>query len=187
LAVTLDAPVTIGTLLLGNTGSAVPGYTISGSGANSLTFDNSGTAAQITVTSGTHDIAAPLALASDLIVSPSATTALRIDGNIGEVGGAHRALRLADAGTLILSGTDNTFLGGVTVTEGTLILTNSGALADGSSLTVGDATLFAPVIPDLAASGITSSSVPEPSTLALFTAAVCGAAVYHRLRSRRKK
>ena len=31
------------------------------------------------------------------------------------------------------------------------------------------------------------TAVPEPGTLALLTVAVCGTAVYHRLRSRRKQ
>lgn len=88
-------------------------------------------------------------------------------------------------GTLVLTGT-NTYGGGTFVEGGTLIVTNNEGLLDGSNVAVGDAAAFAPVIPDLAASGMMPSSVPEPSTLALFTAAVCGAAVYSRLRSRWK-
>jgi len=95
-------------------------------------------------------------------------------------------LQTIGTGILVLSGT-NTYSGGTFVPGGTLIVTNNDGLVDGSSLTVGNAAAFATVIPDVAASRITPSSVPEPSTLALFTASFCGAAVYHRLRSRRKK
>jgi hypothetical protein len=58
---------------------------------------------------------------------------------------------------------------------------------DGSNLIVGDPMMFpVAVVPSRATpSGI--APVPEPGTLALCSAAVCGAAVYRRLRSRRKK
>jgi len=42
-------------------------------------------------------------------------------------------------------------------------------------------------IPNLAASNLKGSPVPEPGTLVLLSVAVCGAAVYQRVRSRRKK
>lgn len=108
-----------------------------------------------------------------------------LSGNIIDSQGGGGLLKTG-AGELVLSGSNN-FAGGITVADGTLVLSTGQAIADGSSLTVGDASLFAGAIPDLAASGITRSSVPEPSTLALCTAAVCGATVYQRLRSRRKK
>ena len=40
VTVTLNIPATIGTLLLGNSGNATTGYTLSGSGGNTLTFSN---------------------------------------------------------------------------------------------------------------------------------------------------
>lgn len=104
----------------------------------------------------------------------------------GSISGAGMALTKIGSGTLILSGS-NTYSGGTYVENGTLIVTNNEGLADGSNLTVGNATEFAPVVSDLAANNLAGSSVPEPGTLALFTTAVCSAAVYHRLRLRRKK
>ncbi len=90
---------------------------------------------------------------------------------------------------LTLSGT-NGYTGGTTVENSTLIVQSSGAIADGASLAVGDPALLsllpAAVVPSRAESGEVAP-VPEPSTLALFSVAVCGAAVYQRLGSRRKK
>ena len=51
------------------------------------------------------------------------------------------ALSLSGDGQLILSGTDN-YTGGTTVSGGTLYVTKSSALPDGSSLTVGAGGVF---------------------------------------------
>ena len=58
-----------------------------------------------------------------------------ISGNISETGGS-QSLTLSDAGTLILSGT-NSYSGGTHVSEGTMYITSSSAIQDGSNLTVG--------------------------------------------------
>jgi autotransporter-associated beta strand protein len=76
-------------------------------------------------------------------------------GSLAKVGG----------GTLVLSGSDS-YTGGTIVEAGTLILTSKAAIADGTSLIVGDARLFAPVMPSDSA----VSPVPEPGTLALLIA-----------------
>ena len=94
------------------------------------------------------------------------------------------------AGTLILAGT-NTFTGGTTVAGGQLILTNNEALADGSSLTVGDASLFSPIASAgatahaLPGSGSAASPVPEPGTLAILAAGIlaAGSRMWRRRRS----
>ena len=52
LTVTLANPQTVGALQLGNSGSARVGYTLFGSGSNTLTLDNSGSGATITVSNG---------------------------------------------------------------------------------------------------------------------------------------
>ena len=91
---------------------------------------------------------------------------------------------VVSGGQLTLSGT-NTFTGGTTVTACTLIATNSQALADGSSLTVGNALAFtpAPVVP-AASAGV--AAVPEPGTLLLLSAALSAAAMLSRSRRRAK-
>ena len=62
------------------------------------------------------------------------------------------ALSVVGGGTLTLTGT-NTYLGGTTVNNGTLIVTSSEGIADGTNLTVGDPTAFpAPVVPSPVAS-----------------------------------
>ena len=92
-------------------------------------------------------------------------------------------------GTLILSGTNNTFGGGLYVSNGTVILTNNEAVADGESLTVGNASAFSTIVAADAlgsavqASGVAATSpVPEPGTLALALAAVGSMVVYRRTR-----
>ena len=103
---------------------------------------------------------------------------LTLRGSISGSGG----LEKIGAGTLVLSGR-NGYWGGTTVEDGTLIVTNNEGLADGSSLVVGDPSLFGTVSPAARntgfsrnASGIpaeagTTSAVPEPGTLALLAAA----------------
>ena len=183
--ITLDVPVTLGTLTLGNSGDTSLGYTISGSGTNGLTLNNSGSGAQITVTDGTHEIDAPVLLSDNLTVTPSTSAALTISGNISQSG--TRSLTLAGPGTLTLSGTNN-FTGGAIVSDGTLILNNNEALADGTSLTVGDASAFAPVVPAAtiaAGSGLSApaiAAVPEPGTLAMLAAGAVMLAIYRKRR-----
>jgi autotransporter-associated beta strand protein len=100
---------------------------------------------------------------------------------IGIAGNAALALIKKGTGTLTLSGTNNLYANGTTVYDGNLIVTNPGAIADGTSLTVGnDYTFPAPVV----ASPVVSP-VPEPGTLALFAACALGAAAA-RKRLRRK-
>lgn len=80
-------------------------------------------------------------------------------------------------GTLVLSGT-NSYTGGTTVSGANLVVMTAASLLAGSSLTVGNATAFAPVIPIASA----VAPVPEPGTLALLMA---GAALLAMNRKRR--
>ena len=60
VSVVLDVPVSVGTLVLGNTDSSpTSGFSISSTGGNALTLDNSGSTSHIIVQGGTHAISAP--------------------------------------------------------------------------------------------------------------------------------
>jgi autotransporter-associated beta strand protein len=88
-----------------------------------------------------------------------------------------------DSGALVLSGTSH-FSGGTLVeNNGLLILTDNQAIPEGSSLTVGDAGAFAPLVSAASTGSPEISPVPEPGTLAL---AACGAALLAMRRGRRR-
>ncbi|MGA2259025.1 MAG: autotransporter-associated beta strand repeat-containing protein, partial [Thermoguttaceae bacterium] len=83
------------------------------------------------------------------------------------------------AAMLVLSGS-NTYLGGTAVESGTLIINNSGAIPDGSSLTVGAGGTFI-FDPSVSGAAIAAGSllhgagvavVPEPGTLTLLAVAM---------------
>ena len=91
------------------------------------------------------------------------------DGGLG--GDAPIGLTVT-GGSLTLSGT-NSYTGGTIVSGGTLNVTSSYGIADGTNITVGDATFFpAAVVPT--AAGAAVSPVPEPTTLALLIASAAG-------------
>jgi fibronectin-binding autotransporter adhesin len=97
------------------------------------------------------------------------------------------ALVLAGTGTLTLGGND-TYTGGTVVNSGILIAASATALANGSSLTVGQgaASLFAPAAAEPAVTAGEVATVPEPGTLALLVVAVGSAAFCRRLSARKK-
>jgi autotransporter-associated beta strand protein len=119
--------------------------------------------------------------------SSTAYGASLVDGN----GGAALALEKIGSGELVLSpgAPGNTYSGGTNVEAGTLILASATALADGSSLTVGQgaSSLFAPAYagPVTSAAGQVAA-VPEPGTLVLLLAAALWSVVACYRFSRRK-
>jgi autotransporter-associated beta strand protein len=77
------------------------------------------------------------------------------------------ALAMNGSGTLYLSGT-NSYSGGTYVENGTLVATNSQAIADGTNLTVGSPAPFpAAIVPGSAQAAVVP--VPEPGTLVLLS------------------
>ena len=106
----------MGSLTLGNSLSSTTGYTINpGANNGTLTFDNLGSPATITVTDGSHAISAPVILAGGLEVTTSANATLAISGNISGNGGITKD----GPGLLTLSGF-NVFSLALTVDGGTL-------------------------------------------------------------------
>ena len=166
----LDSPSALGTGgLVANAGTVdLNGFSLTTTANNALP-SLAGTAGTITDNSGGG--------ATTLTVSQSATTTF--GGTIKDGPSNQLALELTGPGTLTLSGS-NPFTGGTTVSDGTLIVTHSTGLADGSSLTVGDPTQFgsggAVASPSVAA-------VPEPGVLALLAV---GLGVGFGVRRRRK-
>ena len=99
------------------------------------------------------------------------------DGGLKKIGG----------GTLTLNSQD-TFTGGLTVTAGKLVVSRSNGLANLSNLTIGSA--FSPdaTVPEAAVDNASAiAPVPEPGTLLLFVAGLCGAAAAACLRGRRAR
>ena len=119
MTITLDTGVQLSAM----TFSSTSGYVLYGSGTNALTLSAISGVALVTVSAGSQTIAAPLMLASSVDFAPASGTLLTLSGAIGGTG----ALSLTDAGTLILSGTNN-YTGGTTVEAGTLYVTNPSAL-----------------------------------------------------------
>jgi fibronectin-binding autotransporter adhesin len=192
LALVLNGP---GELTLGGANAYSGGTTISG---GSLQLGNSsalGTGA-LAANGGTLDLAGfsitvPSFSGAAGVVTNSGSgqlATLTVDQSIvtsfgGTIadGAGQTALNLTGPGTLVLSGT-NTYSGGTFVQNGTLIVDSPSALADGSSLTVGQgaSAIFAPASAGAAAPGL--AAVPEPGALALLVVALSGAALYCRFR-----
>jgi len=103
---------------------------INGTGARILTL-TSGDITRTAGSSGTQTLAmSTLTLGGDAAMNIAGTGSLTISSVINESGGA-RALAKSGAGELILSAA-NTFSGGVTVSAGTLTLSNASALGTGN-------------------------------------------------------
>ncbi len=92
----------------------------------------------------------------------------------GEIDGGG-GLAVSGSGTLVLTNPYNSYIGGTYVYNGTLEITDPGALEDGTDLTVGNTGVFgaAPYVAtdasDAALPG--AAAVPEPESLALLAAA----------------
>ena len=200
---TLDEPTVLGQVVF----DSPQGYTLAGRGGNTLTLDNSGIRATIAASGGPQTIDAAVVLADNLVVSGSGTLVFGDSSSITETGGgapggfplvgAGRSLTMSGAGgTLILSGT-NSYTGGTNADAGTLYVTDSQAIADGTSLTVGAGGTFI-FDPSQAAAGravaaedgsratpaagaaghpvLRVTAVPEPAAAALLLAALSSAA-----------
>ncbi|MGA2032516.1 MAG: autotransporter-associated beta strand repeat-containing protein [Thermoguttaceae bacterium] len=118
LTITLDSCETVGALQFGNSGNTSLGYTLSGNGSNTLTFNNSGGGATITVVNGTHVINAPVVLADNLVVSGNGKLTFGNASSIAETG-SRCSLTKSGGGLLTLAGY-NTYSGGTTINGGVL-------------------------------------------------------------------
>jgi autotransporter-associated beta strand protein len=159
----------------------------SASGGGRLTFDNGVNPVAIVISGSGHAIENRVAVMLDSdawITTGSSGDLLTIAGNIADGTGVHRLVKQG-AGTLVLSGSD-TFRGGATVSDGTLIATSVAALASGTNLTVGGgAWMFdsssASAIIESTPGGATA--VPEPRTWAILAAELLAVTFAARVRS----
>ena len=110
----MDGPHTVGGLIFSTTGTG--SYIITGT--DTLTMDNGALAARVNVNGGSHTIATPVALASNLAVSVTGGSVLTISGAISETNSG-TSLTLDGGGQMILSG-NNSYTGLTTVNGGTL-------------------------------------------------------------------
>ncbi len=170
--VNLDMPVNLAGLTFSPSDGA--SYLIGSVNSSGMTLSNTAGPADISSTSGTNEIAAPITMKSNLSVSAGSGSLLTISGAITESGTSY-GLNFSGDGELVLSGA-NDFSGGATVSGGTMVVTSVDGLEDGSNLTVGDPSAFSPA-PIVPAATSAVAPVPEPGTVALvFAAAVVLAA-----------
>jgi autotransporter-associated beta strand protein len=146
-------------------------------GSGSAAFNFSGGTFQAAQTLSTS-VPIVLATAGSDGVFDNNGNALTLSGDLSGPGGLHEI----GSGLLVLSGV-NTYGGGTIVEEGTLEALDNSALPAGSSLTVGaDASLLFGGSVEAASPAGNLQAVPEPSTLALFLAALWSAVVHYRFR-----
>jgi autotransporter-associated beta strand protein len=165
--------ISAGTLTVANA-SALGGKNAGPLNANGGVLDLAGYNIEASALSGAAGVITSTSSGSVATLTVSQSTSTSFTGAIND-GLGHVALDLQGSGTLMLCGTDS-YTGGTTVEGGTLILTNKMAIADGTSLMVGDPEMFqAPTIPSseispAAAAPLASTAVPESGTVALLTA-----------------
>ena len=138
--VTLDEPVTLGTLEFGNSASPSAGYALSAAGSNTLAMNNGGVGAAIIVDNGAHVVNAPVILADNLTVSGSGTLTFSASSGVTDYGVGY-ALTKNGPGLLAMD-CPTVFSGPTTVNAGTLKAGVANALPAASALTVNSGATF---------------------------------------------
>lgn len=115
--------------------------------------------------SASNSVTGDFALADNLAITAGAGKTFTVSGNISGTG----QLSETGPGLLILSGTENNWSGGTSVSAGTLEFSGAGSFPNGTSLSVGNSAsrLFAS---EFSAANKPVSGVPEPCNLALLVA-----------------
>ena len=189
----ISATTFSGTISNGPTNKIALALNTSGTGSLVLVLDGSNTYSGATTISGSSTLQLGNAdnngsIGNSVVTDNGSLVVSRSDSvNLtslisGSLGGSGK-LTLNGGGTLTLTGT-NSYGGGTFVSSGTMNVMNPGAIADGTSLTVGDASQFpasAPIVPAPLA-GSAGVPVPEPGTLLLLAAGSGLLIVIRRLR-----
>ncbi|MBQ6340371.1 MAG: autotransporter-associated beta strand repeat-containing protein, partial [Kiritimatiellae bacterium] len=138
VGVTLDAPVTLGSLAFNAAGNAKYGYMLSGS---TLTLDGGAAAAVVTGEKGTNVIASAVTLVSDAqIQTEGATTGLRLAGGVSGAGALSVNTHVVSGGGGVeISSAANA--GGIAFGTGRLTLDDLSFATDASKLSIGRGTL----------------------------------------------
>ncbi len=119
----LDQGITVGTLTMGDSSGPSTLGINTGTGTNTLSFDNTGsTNAALTSSGGSNTISTAVELNDSLDLTLN--SALSLSGVIFESGGAKGLVKGATSGSLTLSG-NNSFSGGITHRQGTINLGGS--------------------------------------------------------------
>ena len=184
LIIITPANLTIGSVIANNGGAT--GLTKAGPGTLTLTGSNTYSGAT-TIGAGTLQVGGtgtlgtgPVTDDSALLFNPSGVS------TFGGVISGFGSLTKYGGGALVLSGS-NDYTGGTMVDAGTLYVTTSDTIADGTSLTVGAGGQFvfdpsAAAAPGEALTGAVVAAVPEPGTLLLLAvgALAAGFGVWRR-------
>ncbi len=178
-----DGPADADLLLVGNLSSSSGSYGITKVNAGKLILAGSNSYTTTTISGGTLQVGtggATGTLGTGAVTDNSVLAFARSDNcSVGNVISGSGSLVQLGPGDLILTGS-NSFSGGIAVAGGTLILAGTDAVADGSSLTIGDASPFAPApfVPNADNKISDAAPVPEPGTLLFVVASLGVFAVY---------
>ena len=160
--VTLDgASPSLAGLTFGDAGS----YTIAEGSGGALHLANGSAGAAVTVAAGAQTISAPLVLESNVTISAAAGTLLTVSGPITVNG---HTITVIGPGKVVFTGPGGSGLDSTTVASGKLVIQDPSMLADGSSLTVGNASFFAAApavgVPALAGASVAKSTPTSAAT-----------------------
>lgn len=164
-----------------NAAGATAVFSQSGATTETITLDISPSLGALQLGSTAGGMAYDLTGGTLVLNNSGSGATISVNGNeqIDSAISGSESLTVQGTGQLILSSSQNSFTGGLDVESGTVVINNSAALPDGSSLTVGaggtfvfDPSVSAGSVAPAAESAGRVEAVPEPSALALVAAAL---------------
>lgn len=172
-AITLDGSKTVGGLTL----DSANGYTIAAGSGGTLSLDSGVSQASVIVSSGSHTISAPVALASNTVASVASGSALSVSGAISGTG----SLSKSGAGSLDLDSA-NTYSGGTTITGGSVGFVTGGLGSGAISVNNASLTYKGVNTDDLSAQGLSigagGGSIDIGANNVVYSTAVTGTGAF---------